>query len=44
MKDYAVVNRYTGHALGMVRAATLRVAKEMAHALFGCYTSVEVEK
>lgn len=43
-QTYYVVNRYTGHLMGAVRAASVEVAKQMAHILFGCYTSVEVMK
>lgn len=40
MKDYFVINKYTSHALGMVRAASKQVAEQLARAIFGCYAGV----
>lgn len=44
MKTYYVTNKYTGRLMGSVRAASIEVAKSLAKALFGSYTSVEVMK
>lgn len=41
MKDYCVCNKYTGHALGMMRAISREVAVTLARTLFGCYASVD---
>ena len=41
MRDFHVVNKYTGHALGLVRAKSKYLAEILARALFGCYAGVE---
>jgi len=41
MKDYRVINRFTGHALGLVRAKSKYLAEILARAAFGCYAGVE---
>lgn len=41
MRDYSVVNRYTGRLMGSVRASSVEVAKRMARTLLGFYASVE---
>lgn len=43
MTDYAVVNRYTGHLLGMVRATSFEMAVTLARAVFGTYVTVEMK-
>lgn len=40
MRDYAVVNRYTGHALGVVRAASIEAVKRIARTLLGSYATI----
>lgn len=41
MKDYHVVNKFTGRALGIVRAKSMQVAELLAQAMFGHYAKVE---
>lgn len=42
MKNYYVVNKYTGHLMGSVRATSIEAAKTLARTLLGSYATAEL--